>query len=171
MSLSHVIKKRKLHIIEQHGAIKIMYHINPIKLECQCSSNKYRPGESICRHLKYYLCDQLGLREFYTPVLSVPRVRSKITELWNNHRQLNQFCLKFLTDEEEDHCLICHEAYLVVRHGLLPNPKKALYQCPKCFELFHDKCYQQWKSNGGTCPRCKYCHDLNEGVDDIQWPI
>lgn len=170
MSLSHTTKKRKLVIIENVGSIKFLYHIDPLKLECQCNY-KYSPGKSICRHLKYYLCEQLGLHECYVPILSVPRIRSKIAEICDNHKQLNRYCLKFLTNEEEDYCLICHEAYLTVRNGALPNPKNILYQCPKCFELLHNKCYQQWKCKGGTCPRCKYCHDLNGGVDEVKWLV
>lgn len=147
--LSHRIKNKKIYVTEADGSIMYNYIINPIKLECQCMNGlAFKPGKPVCQHLEYYLCLIMKIPDCYLPVLSVPRVRSKISL----DVDLKKFCYEFLTNELVEHCIICHEAYWD------QTDKIDLYQCPKCFELFHQKCHHRWKSMGVAigCPKCKY---------------
>ena len=169
-ALRHRTKKGKIIVMEGTIGITFNYSINPQQLRCQCSSGKYRPGEPVCHHLEYYLCDVMGIKKHYLPVLSVPRVRSKINEIWRlGGDSLNQYCLRFLTNDEEDQCVICHESYSNIHQ--VQDSRNALYQCPKCFELSHHSCHKKWIHTGGGCPRCNYMRDINGGFNndtDIQ---
>lgn len=156
--LQHFNKKGKITVTEGTGGLIFKFKIDPIQLKCQCSN---RPRESVCRHLEYYLCKVMGIKHGFLPVLSVPRVRSKITQIWGEPQTLNLYCYKFLTDDEVDQCLICHEQYLKLSsNGMLPDVQSHLHQCPKCFELYHHSCHLRWLQTGGGCPRCKYKRDL-----------
>lgn len=166
--LRHYTKKNKIIVTEGTSGINFSYIIDPLHLKCQCSENKYLPGKSICYHLEYYLCKVMGIKQQYLPVLSIPRVRSRIND--GIVEELNTFCLKFLTDDEEDQCIICHLSYLPADANAKAS-KLELYQCPTCFELIHYKCHNKWSKTGGGCPRCKYKRDINGGkYEDSDWP-
>lgn len=184
--LTHRQKKGKIHIIEGNGGLTFSYIIDPFQLKCQCGSGGYQPGESVCYHLEYYLHNVLGIQPCFFPILSVPRVRSRILDIWKAEptasAALNNFCIRFLTDDQHDHCLICHDVYLKSHNGKISDPRTSLYQCPKCFELYHHSCHEKWQQTGEYgCPRCKYKREpgsLNKvqvqvqsgGESDGDWP-
>jgi hypothetical protein len=173
--LTHRQKKGKIQITEGSGGLTFNYIIDPFQLKCQCSN---RPGESICYHLEYYLHNVIGIKPCFFPILSVPRVRSRILDIWKTEPAapvaLNNFCIRFLTDDQHDHCLICHDAYLKSHDGKIGDPRTSLYQCPKCFELYHHGCHEKWQQAGEYgCPRCKYKREPGALTKDQQssaWP-
>jgi len=167
-TLSHGFKKRHIVITEGVKGINYNYIIDPYLLKCQCSGDRYIPKKPICIHLEYYLCSVIGVKKEFLPILSVPRVRTKVTDnKAMGSTILNDYCVRFLTDSEEDQCIICHASYLPVKSSL---DVETLYQCPNCFELLHISCHNKWAATGGSCPRCKYKKDLNGGKVDYEWP-
>jgi len=182
--LSHRQKKGKIQIIEGNGGLTFNYIIDPFQLKCQCSSSSsgsgWRPGESICHHLEYYLHNVIGIQPCFFPVLSVPRVKTCILDIWKGAPgapaapTVNNYCISFLTDDHVDHCLICHDAYLKSHDGKISDPRTSLHQCPKCFELYHHSCHEKWQQSGEYgCPRCKYKREpgaLTLGQGDEAWP-
>jgi hypothetical protein len=149
--LGHRVEKKKIYVTEADGSVLFKYVIDPLKLTCQCSR---KAGSRICYHLKYYLVEVMGVPEAVFPVLHVPRVKDKIVGMSSS--ELTDYCSKFLTDEDEDHCSICFLAYIKAGTDT-PN----LYQCPVCSELFHQECYTRWHCGGvNSCPRCKYIKSL-----------
>lgn len=171
--MSYRTKKGKVIVTEGIG-IAINYTIDPLRLKCQCSGT-YRPGRPVCKHLEYYLCTIMGIDKIFLPVLSIPRVRAKLEpHTAPNGLDLNEFCFKFLTDDSEDQCIICHECYLrpeVLHRRQHATLTELLMQCPNCFELFHPTCYAKWSVGGRPCPLCKYKHDINGGkLDEPAWP-
>jgi hypothetical protein len=177
LPLKHRIKKNKILIIEGSSRITLTYVIKPFELSCQCQNSQRAPRDPVCHHLEYYLCKVMGLHRQYIHVLSIPRVRSRIQEIIaaEGKSALNHYCRRFLTDEEEDHCIICHDSYCLENHVQIDR----LHQCPSCSELFHIKCYKQWLSSGheASCPICKYVRvpgpgtRTNRTLPDIIWPV
>jgi len=111
----------------------------------------------------------MGIKKQYIPVLSVPRVRSKLNDIWKlGSDSINSYCLRFLTDDVEDQCLICYEPYFKPRELITMT---RLHQCLGCFELYHEICHKKWSCNGEGCARCKYKKTIYKGREDIIWPV
>lgn len=169
-NLTHQIKKGKVKIIEGTANFAITFIVSPTDMSCQCTDKATKGTKPLCDHLKYYLCECLGIRQQYLPVLSVPRVRTWIKNLAGkvlNVDVINQYCYNFLLGKKlhnnhEEFCCICHMEYC----DNFSNPNTGdLYQCPSCFELYHSRCFSRWNKE---CPRCKYITGL--GSNDVNWP-
>ena len=168
LQLRHYVKKGKITVSEGTTGVVFNYTIDPVGLSCQC-----KRGAGFCPHLQYYLCDVLKIKKQLLPILTVPRVKANI----HAKGDLETFCRKFLADEDEDQCVICHSSYLSVAAMSAwlsndnPNPSlpAELYQCSCCLELIHMKCYTKWSATGRGCPRCKHGARRNQkGEGD--WP-
>lgn len=167
--LRHCVKKGKVIVSEGTSGVVFNYIVDPVALTCQCQKR-------LCPHLRYYLCDVMKVRKQLLPILTVPRVKAAVTS-----NDLETFCCRFLTDEDEDHCVICHTSYLSASSLAkwlsldVPVVPDELYQCTCCFELIHQKCFNRWSATGNGCPRCKHGSrhppsKSGSGSANSEWP-
>jgi|AntRauTorckE6833_2_1112554.scaffolds.fasta_scaffold58793_1 hypothetical protein len=128
---------------------KISYNKNNIK--CQCHNNR----SIYCDHILYLLNYHFELNEKTICFLDKPELYEIFKNGLKNPKEF-EIIMNYKIDEflKNDECLICYYSLGDIKYNL------DLFECQKCKNYVHTKCFEKWlsqKKNTEDEKGCVFC--------------
>lgn len=140
--------QRNKYIFIKDGFINYKISYNKNNMDCQCNNNR----SIYCDHILYLLNYHFGLTNKTICFFDRPELYSMFKNQLKNPKQIeiimNNNIDKFLNDKE---CIICYNSLGDFRYNL------DLFECNKCKNYVHTKCFTKWFSQRKNLEDEKVC--------------